>query len=127
MIYICSVKHTEKHITKFLAFIAIFLVFGNIAAANIGYNYDVSEDNSAVFSFQEDNREKPFLFNEISIGEASQTISQNETFGFGLFGIFYSRQFYSEFDVSYNFHCSYSKKDKRKLIFQYLFPFHFFW
>lgn len=120
-------KHVEKHISKFLAFLAIFLIFGNEATASVKFSDDFQGSSHVVSSFQVDTQEKPFLFNEISIGEASQTISQNENFGFGLFGMFYSRQEYPQIDVSSSFNSSYSLKDKRELIFQYLFPFHFFW
>ncbi|QAA82171.1 hypothetical protein EI546_10745 [Aequorivita sp. H23M31] len=120
-------KHTEKHIIRFLALIAVFLAFGNSGFANIKFSYGVSDAQDKVFSFQEDSQEKPYQFRAISIGEASQTISQNENFGVGLFPIFYSRQEYVETPASSTFHCFYSLKDKRELIFQYLFPFHFFW
>ena len=115
-------KQIETHLSKFLAVVAVFLLFGNEAAASIKLSDDFHGSNQSVSFFQQDTKEKPFLFNEISIGEASQTISQNENFGFGLFGVFYAKQGYSQIRVSASFNCSYSLKDKRELIFQYLFP-----
>lgn len=120
-------KHLEKHLSKLLAVVAVFFLFVNEAAASIKLGDDVHGSNQVVSTFQQDTQEKPFLFNEISIGEASQTISQNENFGFGQVGVFYSRQEFSQINDFSTFHCSFSLKDKRELIFQYLFPFHFFW
>lgn len=120
-------KNSERYLSKYLAILAVFLLFGNKVIANSKLGFDSQKNNKVIPSFQEDKQEKPFLFNEISIGEASQTISQNENFGFGLLGMFYSRQEYSHIKVFSALNSSYLLKDKRELIFQYLFPFHFFW
>jgi len=123
--YIYSVKFIEKHINKLLVSIAIFLVFGNMAFAAGGFS---NTSKSAVISeFQDTDPVKPFIFNELSIGEASQTVSQNEYLGLGLFGIFYSNHDFSSAHISSLYNSSYSLKDKRELIFRNLFPFHFFW
>jgi len=87
-----------------------------------------SEKNkSTVVSELQKDEQKPFVFNEISIGEASQTVSQNEYLGVGFFGSFYSNQDFPFSRVSLSINSSFSLKDKRELIFRHLFPFHFFW
>ena len=125
MTYICYVKHTEKQIGTFLISLAIFLVFGNMAFANVTF----SDKNKTpqVFHLQADDNEKPFVFNEISIGEGSQSVSQNEYLGTGFSGVFYATHNFSNVQISTLFYCSYSAKDKRESIFKFLFPFHFFW
>ncbi|MBF32032.1 MAG: hypothetical protein CL529_12780 [Aequorivita sp.] len=82
--------------------------------------------NTVVSELQKDDH-KPFVFNEISIGEVSQTVSQNEYLGLGLFGTFYSNQDFSFVRESSLISSSFTLKDKRELIFRHLFPFHFFW
>jgi len=118
------VKHVEKHIGRLLVSIAILLVFGNLAFAG---ETVVKNKTTKISALQHNDHGKPFVFNEISIGEASQTVSQNEYLGLGLFGTFYSNQDFSFTNVSSLFNSSYSVKDKRELIFRHLFPFHFFW
>jgi len=118
------VKLVEKHIGKLLVSIAIFLAFGNVAFASEGFN--TKPKSVAISEFQKDDQ-KPFVLHEISIGEASQTVSHNEYLGLGFVGMFHSIQ-----DFSFARACplntySYSLKDKRQLIFRHLFPFHFFW
>lgn len=120
-------KHLEKHLSKFLALVAVLFLFGNEATANSKVSDDFQSSKQVVSIFQQDTQEKPFHINEISIGEVVQTISQNENFGFGQVGVFYSRQEFPQINDFSTFHCSFSLKDKRELIFQYLFPFHFFW
>ena len=117
-------KHVEKHISRLLVSIAIFLVFGNVAFA--GEGFDTKPKSLVTSEFQPDDQ-KPFLLHEISIGEASQTVSHNEYLGLGFVGMHFSGQDFTFADVSNLFNSSYSLKDKRELIFQYLFPFHFFW
>ncbi|MBG44828.1 MAG: hypothetical protein CL530_12760 [Aequorivita sp.] len=117
-------KHVEKHIGRLLFSIAITLVFGNVAFASKAIAD--SNRNAVISEFQNDNQ-KPLLFNEISVGEVSQIVSQNEYLGLGLFGTFYSNQDFSYARASSSVNASYSIKDKRKLIFRHLFPFHFFW
>lgn len=117
-------KHVEKHINSLLVSIAILLVFGNVAFASEGFNN--KPKSASVSEFQKNDR-KPFEFQEISIGDASQTVSQNEYFGLGYVGMFYSTQDFSFVGVSSLYNSSYSLKDKRELIFRHLFPFHFFW
>jgi hypothetical protein len=119
------VKLVEKHISRLLLTAAIFLVFGNVAIANEAFSNESKA--SVVNHLQQDDSSKPFLFNEISVGEGSQSISQNEYLGTGFFGVFYSAHKFRNVQVSSSFVCSYSLKDKREIIFQYLFPFHFFW
>ncbi len=117
-------KHVEKHINKLLASIAILLVFGNVAfAAETVVNHKAIE----ISAVHHENHGKPFVFNEVSIGEFSQTVTQNEYLGLDLFGIHYSNQDYSFARTSSLVNSSYSLKDKRELIFRHLFPFHFFW
>lgn len=118
-------KRIEKHIARILFSIAILLVFGNNGFAA----ERVSDKNQAAYvsELQKDNQGSPFIFNEISIGEASHTISQNEYSSGGLVGMFQSGKKVTDVHVSSLFISSYSLKDKRELIFQYLFPFHFFW
>lgn len=117
-------KSIEKHIGKLFVSIAILLVFGNRSFAAETFS---DKAKSIVVSEIHNNGQKPFVFNEISIGEVSQTVSQNEYMGLGLFGIFYSNQDFTYSRVSSAYNPSYFIKDKRKLIFRHLFPFHFFW
>ncbi|WP_042491721.1 hypothetical protein [Aequorivita sublithincola] len=118
-------KLAEKHIGTFLISIAIFLVFGNVAIAAETFS---TENKAAIVEvFQNDDNGKPFVFDEICIGEISQTVSQNEYAGFGFLGIFYSSKDFPNAKVTSLLKCSYSSIDKREIIFQYLFPFHFFW
>lgn len=118
-------KLAKKHINSFLISIATFLVFGNVLFASEALS---KEANAAIAShLQQDDNSKPLLINSVSIGEASQTISQNEYSGTGFIGYFNTNhEFPTSCDTSI-FICSFSLKDKRKLIFQYLFPYHFFW
>jgi hypothetical protein len=118
------VKHVEKHISRLLVSIAVLLVFGNVAFA--AEDFSDKSDSSIVSKLQTQDQ-KPFIFNEIAIGEVSQTISQNEYLGLGLLGMFYSNQDFSFANVSLANNSSYFIKDKRELIFRHLFPFHFFW
>ncbi|MCB0466417.1 MAG: hypothetical protein KDC78_12205 [Aequorivita sp.] len=117
-------KHVEKHIGRLLVSIAITLVFGNVAFAG---ETVVKKKASEISALQQNDHGKPFVFNEVSIGEISQTASQNEYWGPELFGTFYSNQDFSFARVASLFNSSYSVKDKREFIFQHLFPFHFFW
>ena len=75
-------------ISRFLVTAAIFLVFSNVAIASETFS-DKSKA-SVVDYLQQDDNNKPFVFNEISIGEGSQSVSQNESLGTGFTGIFYS-------------------------------------
>jgi hypothetical protein len=118
------VKQLEKHMSRLLVSIAVLLVFGNVAFASEGFSE--KSKSTVVAEFQKADQ-KPIVFDEISLGEVSQTISQNEYFGFGTFGMFNSSQDFSFSQVSSLFHSSYALKDKRELIFRHLFPFHFFW
>ena len=118
-------KIAKKHINTFLITIATFLVFGNVAIASEVLS---TTDKAVVVSqFQQDDKSKPFEINKVSIGEASQTITQNESSNAGLTGLFYSNKEFPNTCNSSVIKCSFSLKDKRELIFQYLFPFHFFW
>ncbi|MBK5212705.1 MAG: hypothetical protein JJE55_03460 [Flavobacteriaceae bacterium] len=117
-------KHVEKHISSLLVSIAILLVFGNVAFASEGFS---DKSRSAIVSELQKDDHKPFVFHEISIGEVSQTVSQNEYTGLGFYGTFCSNQNFSFVHVSSLYNSSYSLKDKRELIFRHLFPFHFFW
>lgn len=117
-------KRAEKHISTFLISIAIFLVFGNLAFANVTFEKNIATEISAL---QDDERGKPFVFDEVSISKVSPTVSQNEYLGPEFVGILYSSKDFRFDQVPSLFTCSYSLKDKRELIFQYLFPFHFFW
>ncbi len=117
-------KRVEKHIGRLLVWIAMFLVSGNVAFAAESLS---DKAKTTIVSELQKNDNTPFVYHEISIGEASQTVSQNEYLGLGLFGMFYSGQDFSFARVSILNNSSYSLKDKRELIFQYLFPFHFFW
>ncbi|MDP2687262.1 MAG: hypothetical protein Q8O62_08575 [Aequorivita sp.] len=117
-------KHVEKHIGRLLVWIAMFLVSGNVAFATESFSHKAK---IAIVSELQKNDNKPFVYHEISIGEASQTVSQNEYLGLGLFGMFYSGQDFSFARVSLLNISSYSLKDKRELIFRHLFPSHFFW
>src|SRR5690554_2065541 len=82
--------------------------------------------HQVVFAIQDDNQEKPFVFNQITIGEASQTVSPQEHFGLGQIGIHSSSQAASFAGVSCLYKSSFFLQDKRKQIYLYLFPFHFF-
>ncbi|QQX77502.1 MULTISPECIES: hypothetical protein [Aequorivita] len=117
-------KHVEKHIGRLLVSFAILLVFGNLAFAG---ETVVKSKTTKISALQHNDHGKPFVFNEIAVGETSQTVSQNEYLGFGLFGTLYSNQDFSFSNVPSLFTSSYSEKDKRELIFRHLFPFHFFW
>ncbi|MGO3182485.1 MAG: hypothetical protein ACTIJ9_06595 [Aequorivita sp.] len=125
MTYICQVKPAEKHIGRFLVSMAIFLVFGNIAFANVAFSDKVKVSQAS--AVKADNNGKPFVFDELSIGKVSPTVSQNESSGTGFVGMLYSDKNFQYAQASALFNCSYSLTDKRELIFQYLFPFHFFW
>ena len=118
-------KRAEKHIGTFLISFAIFLVFGNMAFGNVSFSEKVKASEVSVV--QTDDGGKPFVFDELSIRKVSPTVSQNEYLGVGFIGIFYSSKDFTNAHVSPLFKCSYSSTDKRELIFQYLFPFHFFW
>ncbi len=118
-------KRAEKHISTFLVSIAIFLVFGNMAFANVTFADKAKA--SEISALQADDGGKPFVYDELSIGKVSPTVSQNELVGAGFVGMFYSTKHFSYAQVPSVFNCSYSLTDKRELIFQYLFPFHFFW
>lgn len=113
-----------KHRSRLLVSIAILLVLGNMSFAAETFS---EKSKNAIFSELQKDEQKPFVFNEISIGEVSQTVSQNEYLGFGWFDSFYSNQYFSFLQVSSSVNSSYSLKDKRELIFRHLFPFHFFW
>ena len=118
-------KLAEKHIGTFLVSFAIFLVFGNVAFANVIFSDKAK--TSEISYVQADDGGKPFVFDELSIRKVSPTVSQNEYLGIGFVGIFYSSKDFTNTHVSPLFNCSYSLTDKREMIFQYLFPFHFFW
>jgi len=119
------VKTVEKHIGKLFVSIAILLVFGNVSFAN--ESIESKEKASIVSELQKDDQSKPFIFDGISIGKASQTVSQHEYIGLGFFGIYYSNRHFSFAQKSSLFNSSFTFKDKRELIFRHLFPFHFFW
>lgn len=125
MTYICQVKHVEIHISRLLVAIAVLLVFGNVAIASEAFSGKAKV--SVVDYLNHDDNNKPFIFNEVSVGEVSQTVSQNEYLGLNFYGSFCSNQNFSFARVSSKFNSSYSSKDKRELIFRHLFPFHFFW
>lgn len=118
-------KLLEKHISNLFVALAIFLVFGNAANAHVVY-----QENSklAVISeLQDENKGKPVVYDALTIGEVSQTISKNEYLGLNFVAPPAENQNFisaHEFPV---IHCYYSSKDKRELIFKHLFPFHFFW
>lgn len=116
-------KHVEQHIGRLFTFLAIFLLYGNMAVAENMLDYK----HQVVSAIQNDSHEKPFVFNEITIGEASQTISPQEHFGLGQIGILSSSQAASFAGVSCLYKSSFFLQDKRKQIYLYLFPFHFFW
>lgn len=117
-------KRVEKHIGRLLVWIAMFLVSGNVVSAAESFS---DNTKAAIVSELQKDDNKPFVYHEISTGEASQTVSQNEYLGLGLFGMLYSGQDFSYARVSSLNISSYSLKDKRELIFRHLFPFHFFW
>ena len=121
-------KTTEKHIHKLLSVLALFLIFGNGALANnsigLDFHYQVKKNIS---TFKEPTGDKPFLFDEITIGDASQTITQNENFGLGFLPGILSRSELIRIEVSPSFQAAHYLKDQRKSIYQFLFPFHFFW
>ena len=117
-------KTFENHIGRLFVSITILLVFGNVAFAAEGY---FEMRRGAFVSELQKEEHKPFILNEVSIGESSQIVSQNEYLGLGLFGAFYSNQDFSFARVSSLVNPSYLLKDKRELIFRHLFPFHFFW
>lgn len=117
-------KTVEKHIGRLLVSIAIFLVFGNVTFA--GETFADKDTTTVISEFQNDGQ-KPFVFNETSIGEVSQIVSHNEYIGLGFYGMFSSSQDFLYARVSTLFNSSFSSKDKRELIFRHLFPFHFFW
>ncbi|TXD74885.1 hypothetical protein [Aequorivita antarctica] len=114
----------EKYIGRLLLSMAVFLVFGNVALASETFTY---KGKTAAISELQNDDQKPFVFNEVSIGEVSQTVSQNEYTGLGFNGMFNSSQDFSDARVSSLYNSSYLLKDKRELIFRHLFPFHFFW
>lgn len=118
-------KPAEKHIGTFLVSIAIFLVFGNMAFANITFSEKIK--TLEVSEMQTDDKGKPFVFDELSIGKVSPTVSQNEYLGTGFVGIHFSSKNFHFAQIPSVLSCSYSLTDKREIIFQYLFPFHFFW
>jgi hypothetical protein len=118
------VKSVEKHIGKFVFSIAILLAFGNVSFAEEGFS---DKAKNSILSELQNNDQEPLVFHEISIGDASQTISHNEYLGLGFVGMFYSGQDFSFARHSSLYNSSYSLKDKRELIFRHLFPFHFFW
>ncbi|WP_347373734.1 hypothetical protein [Aequorivita sp. Q41] len=105
--------------------IAILLAFGNVAFA--AEKITINKETAKIAVLQVDKHEKPPVLNEISVGESSQVISQNEYLGLGFIGIFNSSQHFSYSTEVSKYNASYSLKDKRKLIFRHLFPFHFFW
>lgn len=118
-------KYFPKYIGSLLLTITFFLVFGNIALAKEKIvHFGVIEASDNVETSKND---KPLLIDEISLGESSQTISQNEYIGFGFGGVFYPNQIFSPSSLISSNTSSYHLKDKRKTIFNYLFPFHFFW
>lgn len=118
-------KFVEQHIVKLLSVIAVFLVFGNVAmAAN---TLDLNNKGQVVSAFQDDHQDKPFVYDQITIGDASQTVSPTEYFGLGQNGVFSSCHNVSFAGVSCLYNSSYFLQDKREFIFLYLFPFHFFW
>lgn len=116
-------KRVEQHRGRLFTFLAIFLLYGNMAMAKNTLDYK----HQVVFAIQDDNQEKPFVFNQITIGEASQTVSPQEHFGLGQIGIHSSSQAASFAGVSCLYKSSFFLQDKRKQIYLYLFPFHFFW
>lgn len=121
-------KTTEKHIYKLLSVLALFLILGKGALANnsIGFDFHHQVKNNTS-TFEEKTGDKPFLFDEITIGDASPTITQNENFGLGCLAGFMSRSEFIRIEISSSFRATYYLKDQRKSIYQYLFPFHFFW
>ncbi|MRT15566.1 hypothetical protein F3C99_01175 [Vitellibacter sp. q18] len=118
-------KLFEKHIATLLLSIALSVGFGNVSVAlpNLGQKNQIA----AFSEVQKKDQNKSLVFHERSVGEASQTVSQNEYFGLGLLGMCYSGQDFSFARVASGFNASYFLKDHRELIFRYLFPFHFFW
>lgn len=117
-------KLCGKYISRLFLSIALVLVFGNVAFASEAI---ADKNRTAVISeFQNDNQ-KPLVFNEISVGEVSQIVSQNEYSGLDFYGLFNSGRDFSYLRASSSVNSSYFLKDKRELIFRHLFPFHFFW
>ena len=117
-------KHIEKHISRFFITVAILVAFGNVAFAEAP---KAQKEVSEVSTLQQDDQGNPIVLKKVSVGDISQTISQNEHLGFGLFGTFSSAQDLSFNSVSATCNTAYFIKDKRELIFRYLFPSHFFW
>lgn len=115
----------EKHIGNLLVAAAVFLVFGNVATA--GEILQLDDKSAIVSGLQEENHDKPFVFNDLATGEVSQTVSQNEYLGLDFVRGYVANQNFSLASVSSNYNCFYSSKDKRELIFRHIFPFHFFW
>ncbi|MCZ4317828.1 hypothetical protein O4H26_02390 [Aequorivita viscosa] len=118
-------KHIEKHINRLFISIAIFLVFGNVVFAHEAIT--INSQLAVLSELQDEDQGKPFVFDAISVGEVSQTVSQNEYLGLDLGGAFVTHQNLPFAHASLNYKCYYASKDKRELIFKHLFPFHFYW
>ncbi len=101
------------------------MVLGN--AANARVVYSESDKLAEITQLQNENKSQPFVFDALTIGEGSQTISQNEYLGLNFVAPNASHQNFVCAHVASVNHCYYSSKDKRELIFKHLFPFHFFW
>lgn len=119
-------KYAKKHIVSLLITLATFLVFGNLAMAN-AIKIEDSKAEIVSVDLQDKNQQNPFVFDKISIGKASSTVSQNETFGAGLYAVQPSKEDASFAGVSKLYNSSYYLNDHRTLLFRYLFPFHTFW
>ncbi|HLW32594.1 MAG TPA: hypothetical protein VKX40_10065 [Aequorivita sp.] len=119
-------KHAEKHIVSLLIALVTFLAFGNSSFAN-AIEFEPSKAEIVSIDFQDQDQGRPFVFNEISIGKASSTVSQQETSSVGLFLIQPSNENASFAGVSKLYNSSFFLNDHRKSLFRYLFPFHTFW
>jgi hypothetical protein len=119
------VKLGEKHICGFTVMLAFLLAFGNTVFANNLGPFKVK--TAAIDTLQADNHSEPIVFIENSSVEVSQFVSQIEPLVFGVSGSIKNPYNFSEIKISAVAASFYSQKDKRKLIFQHIFPYHFFW
>ena len=119
-------KYANRHIVSLLIAIATFLVFGNSAWAN-AIKFEDSKAEIVSIDLQDENQQNPFVFDKISIGKASSTVSQNETFGAAIYILQPTKEDVSFAGVSKLYNSSYFINDHRQLRFRYLFPFHSFW
>ncbi|WP_214112713.1 hypothetical protein [Aequorivita echinoideorum] len=118
-------KRVDSHLSRLLLCIGFFVAF---AASAFGFSpLAESFQNKEGSILSSDEGSKSSFFEVPTISEVSSTIPQTETFGAGIFNSLQLHFNFVTVEISSLQYSSYYRKDRRRLIGQLLFPFHFFW